>query len=109
MGDPQQQSEKNVVGDKGRPAIGHERQRDPGKGQHSKYATDDHERLDTEGDCQAGCEKLREFVPGANCHAEAGTDEQDERGDDGGRAEKTELLTDHSKDEVGLRGRNTLG
>ncbi len=98
-----QEREQHVVGDERRAAVADERQRDAGERHHLDDAADDDESLDADDRGEADGEQLLEGPVGAQGDAQAGTDDQDERHQHGGRADEAPLLADGGEDEVVLR------
>ena len=102
VGDAQEEREQHVVGDERRPAVGHERQRDAGEGQHADDAGDDDERLHADQHGEPGREQALERHLGAQRDAQAGADHQQVGDQHRAGADEAELLADGGEDEVGL-------
>ena len=92
--------EEDEVRDDARPAVGDERQRDPGQRDDAQDAAHDDERLQGEAEGEAGREELREAVLRLQRDAHAADHEDHEDEQQRGRADEPELLRDRRVDEV---------
>ena len=84
VGHDQEQRQQHHVGHDRAAAVGDERQRHAGQGDHARHAADDHEHLQREYRREAGGQQLREAVPGEHRGLEAAVGEEQVRPDQPG-------------------------
>src|SRR3990170_2207585 len=102
VGDHEEERKQERVRHDARPAVGDERERDPGERDEPGDSTDDDEGLEPERRRQAGGEELGKAVVGKHGDAKPAVDGEDVEEDDGDGAGETELLGDRRVDEVRL-------
>ena len=88
--------------DEARPAVGDERERDPGQRGDAEHGREVDGRLTADERRDPGGEQLPERVAAAQRDREAGERERGEGGDHGCRPDQPELLADHREDHVRL-------
>src|SRR5215218_3862827 len=103
-----QQTDGQEGGDQRRPAVGDERQRDPGDGHDADGHADVDEGLEGQHGHHPGGQEGAEGVAGHGGDAQSPPQEQPEQQQQDHGAGEAELLADHGEDEVGLLLGNVL-
>src|SRR5918996_133061 len=102
-GDVKEYPDPGEQHDEARPAVGDERQRDPGERSDAEDGRQVDRRLAADERREPGGEELAERILAAERDAKSREGECGERADDEHRADETELLADHREDHVGVR------